>query len=112
MRGTTIAALTAGLLTAGSTAIELFKRNGPAAIVSMPIERKSIEWVGSRYEFDQLRKRQKTVTETLDNFEVGVLVITSPKQPSDRLLARQSVLRKRDYWHTTTELPVPHRHRE
>ncbi|MCJ1416233.1 hypothetical protein MMC32_002568 [Xylographa parallela] len=73
MRGTTIAALTAGLLTTGSTAIELFKRNGPAAVIPMPIQRKSVEWVGSRYEFDQLRKRQKTVTETLDNFEQGSL---------------------------------------
>ena len=77
MRGTTIAALTAGLLTTGSTAIELFKRNGPAAVIPMPIQRKSVEWVGSRYEFDQLRKRQKTVTETLDNFEVGIPVLMS-----------------------------------
>ncbi|MCJ1390733.1 hypothetical protein MMC18_003594 [Xylographa bjoerkii] len=73
MRGSTVAVLTAGLLTTGSTAIELFKRAGPAAVISMPIQRKSVEWVGSRYEFDQLRKRQKTVSETLDNFEQGSL---------------------------------------
>ncbi|MCJ1400376.1 hypothetical protein MMC11_003581 [Xylographa trunciseda] len=73
MRGTTIVVLAVGLLTTGSTAIELFKRDGPAAVLTMPIQRKSVEWVGSRYEFDQLRKRQKTVTETLDNFEQGSL---------------------------------------
>ena len=72
MRGTTVV-LTAYLFATGSTAIELFKRAGSAAVVTIPIQRKSVEWVGNRYEFDQLRKRQKTISETLDNFEVRII---------------------------------------
>ncbi|MCJ1472982.1 hypothetical protein MMC13_001631 [Lambiella insularis] len=66
-------AVVAGLLTGGSTAIELIKRAGAPAVVPMSIERKAVEVVGSRYQYDQLRKRQKTVSETLDNFEQGSL---------------------------------------
>lgn len=71
MRTTTVAvAVAAGLLTSGSTAIQLIKRAGAPAVVPMSIERRAVEVFESRYQFDQLRKRQKTVSQTLDNFEV------------------------------------------
>ncbi|MCJ1406513.1 hypothetical protein MMC19_000578 [Ptychographa xylographoides] len=76
MKGSTVSTgLTAALLTSGTAAIELFKRAGPANVVSLDIQRKSVPIYQSRYEYDQLRRRQssKTISETLDNFEQGSL---------------------------------------
>lgn len=67
MKGAAVAAITAGLLVTGSDAIQLVKRDTPA-VVAIGIQRNSIN---SPVKRDRLRRRaNKTVTQTLDNYEV------------------------------------------
>lgn len=74
MRGISLFAATAGLLTAGSQAIRLAERNTVPAVVGLDIERRDVFDPLAR---DGLRRRQntKTVTETLDN-EVAISPMT------------------------------------
>lgn len=68
MKLTAIAAVAVGALTTGTGALQLAKRtDGPARVVGMGIQRKE---VADPVQRDRLRKRGKTVSETLDNFEV------------------------------------------
>lgn len=67
MRGTVVAAVAAGLLVTGSEAIQLVKRDIPS-VVAIGIQRKSIDNPVDR---DRIRRRAgKTVSQTLDNYQV------------------------------------------
>lgn len=64
-------ALAAGLLAVPTSAINLHKRtDGPARVVGLPIERRSVSDPVAR---DQLRRRSNTVQVSLDN-EVGLRI--------------------------------------
>ena len=67
MRGIAVAAVGAGILCTGSSAIQLVRRDAPPAVVALDIHRRHITNPVKR---DQLRRRAQTVSETLDNFEV------------------------------------------
>ncbi len=69
MRALSICAVTAGLLSATSEAIQLVQRDVAPAVLGLAIQRKAVLDPFAR---DGIRRRQntKTVTETLDN-EVG-----------------------------------------
>ena len=65
MRGAAAVAVAAGILVAGSEALQLVKRDASPAVIGLGIQRKS---VASHTARDRLRRRQsKTVSETLDN---------------------------------------------
>lgn len=72
MKSAAVAAIAAGLLVTGSDAIQLVKRDTPA-VVAIGIQRNPIDDPVKR---DQLRRRAgKTVTQTLDNYEVWLSLI-------------------------------------
>ena len=64
---TLVAGFAAGLLTNGIHALELIKRDGPPAVIALPIAKRT---EADPLDQDQLRRRA-TVEQTLDNFQAS-----------------------------------------
>ena len=74
MKCVALATIALGVIIGSSEAIKLEKRSDAPTVVHLPIERRSIQ---NPVERDQHRRRKrelKTVTQTLDNFQVRILV--------------------------------------
>ena len=108
MKGVSTLALAAGILITGSNAIQLVKKDAAPAVVGLSIGRRSVVDPVKR---DQLRRRQnsKTVSETLDNFEVTHSVFRQTSQDLTRsrkvvciLPMSRSVRQHRTFVYTST----------
>lgn len=62
---TLLSAFVASLLTSAIHALELIKRDGPPAVIALPIEKRALDAPGLHRRASSL-----TVAQTLDNFQV------------------------------------------
>ena len=75
MKGALVAAFALNLFATLSCALHIVERDGPPRVVGMPIERRR---ASRPIASGALRRRQKSVGVTLDNFEVGSQAYSKP----------------------------------